>query len=252
MLVHRLEHVAPVPGLRRRDRPRRTVTASRPGPDPGTRPSVAGATRLALEAVAPRLWPVRVEGLDAVPSRGPAILAANHLSFFDSVVLVLAAPRPLAFVGKSEYLDRWKTRHLFPALGMIPIDRGGGRRALHALDAAAEVLAGGGLFAIYPEGTRSRDGLLHQGHRGVGQLAIATGAPVIPVGITGTKRIQPPGARVPRPFRTATVRFGQPLLASGYRGSARERRRHLTADVMAAIGSLSGQPVAPPAGATTG
>jgi 1-acyl-sn-glycerol-3-phosphate acyltransferase len=195
------------------------------------------------------LFRLRVEGTEHVPPSGAAIIAANHLSFFDSVVLTLAVPRRLRFVGKAEYLDRWTTRRLLPALGMIPMDRGSPRRAYGALRAAAEVLEGDELFAVYPEGTRSEDGTLQEGHNGVGHLSVTTGAAVIPVGIVGTDRIQPKGARVPRPFRRATVRFGSPIDPHRYAGSRRECRRRITSDVMSAIGELSGQgrPAAPAA-----
>ena len=149
-----------------------------------------------------RLFPVRVEGDEHLPATGPAIIAANHLSFFDHVALVLSVGRRLNFVGKSDYLDSWKTRFVLPALGMIPVDRDNPRRALGALEQAADVLRADELFAIYPEGTRSRDGSLHAGHTGVGHLSAATGVSIVPTGIVGTNRIQPPGARFPRPFRT--------------------------------------------------
>ena len=188
-----------------------------------------------------RLFRVRVEGDEHLPTAGGAIIAANHLSFFDSVALALAVPRPISFVGKAEYLDSWKTRRLFPALGMIPIERGSPRQASGALKVAAEVLEADELFAVYPEGTRTPDGTLHDGHNGVGHLSVTTGAFIIPAGIVGTDRIQPRGARLPRPFRTVIVRFGSPIDPGGYVGSRRDRRRRITSDVMSAIGNLSGQ-----------
>jgi 1-acyl-sn-glycerol-3-phosphate acyltransferase len=188
-----------------------------------------------------RAFRLQVEGEEHLPAEGAAIIAANHLSFFDSVALALAVRRPLSFVGKAEYLDRWMTRRLFPALGMIPVDRGRSRRAYGALRMAADVLDADQLFAVYPEGTRSRDGALHGGHAGVGHLSVTTGAAVIPAGIVGTDRIQPVGARVPRPFRAAVVRFGSPIEPAAYDGSRRDRRRRITHDVMSAISQLSGQ-----------
>ena len=124
----------------------------------------------------------------------------------------------MSFVGKIDYLDSWKTRVVLPALGMIPVDRDSPRQALGALEQAAEVLRADELFAIYPEGTRSRDGSLQSGHTGVGQLSVATGVSVVPAGIVGTNRIQPPAARLPRPFRPALVRFGPPIDPAGYPG----------------------------------
>ena len=191
--------------------------------------------------LARRLFRLRVEGDGHLPDVGPAIIAANHLSFFDHVALVLSVGRRLSFVGKVDYLNSWKTRFVLPALGMIPVDRDNPRRALGALDQAAGVLRADEFFAIYPEGTRSRDGSLHAGHTGVGHLSVGTGAPVVPTGIIGTNRIQPPGARLPRPFRPAVVRFGAPIDPARYRGTRRQCRRQITSDVMKAIGELTGQ-----------
>jgi 1-acyl-sn-glycerol-3-phosphate acyltransferase len=202
---------------------------------------LAGAARVAAGPLYRLLWPIRIDGLEHVPARGPAIIAANHISFFDSVALIMAVRRPLSFVGKAEYLDSWRTRHLLPALGMIPVSRTSARQALGALHLAAGVLARSGLFAIYPEGTRSRDGDLAPGHTGVAHIAVASGALIIPTGIIGTAGIQPPGARVPRPFRAAAIRFGPPIDPSSYGGGRRTRRRRITEDVMTAIQSLSGQ-----------
>ena len=186
---------------------------------------------------------MRVEGRANVPSEGGVIVAANHVSFFDSVVLLQEVRRRAYFIGKAEYLDSWTTKHLFPAMGLIPIDREQARKAMAALDVAAGVLRRGDVLGIYPEGSRSRDGLLHRGHTGVAQLALTTGAPIVPVGIVGTETIQPVGARVPRPFKRATVRFGAPLDPASYGGSPRRRRQLLTDDLMEAIRRLSRQPV---------
>ena len=225
---------------------RRRVPAAPPASEwrPGGR--FYGTAKVVAGSLYRTLWTAKVEGTEHIPGEGPAIIAANHISFFDSIALALTLPRQLGFVGKSEYLDSWKTRRLLPALGMIPIDRGSGRQALDALDAAAKILNGGGLFAIYPEGTRSRDGKLHAGHRGVGQLALLTGAPIIPTGIVGTDRVQPPGSSWPRPFSPIQVRFGPPIDPAAYQGVGRHRRRRITEEVMVAIQALSGQEYARP------
>lgn len=182
-------------------------------------------------------------GRSNVPEDGPAILAPNHVSFLDSALLMATMNRQIKFVGKAEYLDDWKTRVLFPAMGMIPIDRSGGAKSTAALDAARRVLDDGGLFGIFPEGTRSRDGRLHKGHTGVARLALQTGAPIIPVGIIGTRDIQPPDAPMPRPFMPATLHFGKPIDASRYAANADDRLilRQITDEVMFSIRELSGQ-----------
>ncbi|HEU5082639.1 MAG TPA: lysophospholipid acyltransferase family protein, partial [Acidimicrobiales bacterium] len=149
----------------------------------------------------------------------------------------------ISYVGKAEYLDDWKTKHLFPALGMIPIHRGGGSSSQRALDTAAEVLQRGELFGIYPEGTRSRTGKLHRGHTGPARLALRTGAPIIPVGLRGTDHLQPTGAPLPRPFRSCQVNIGPPIDVSRYRDRADDRLvlRQLIDEVMFEIRKLSGQ-----------
>jgi 1-acyl-sn-glycerol-3-phosphate acyltransferase len=199
--------------------------------------------RLSLGPAVRFLWRVHLVDIDHVPVRGGAILAPNHISFLDSAFLLLRLPRRITFVGKAEYLDDWKTKYLFPAVGMIPIQRGGGGAGNAALDAATRVIERGELFGIFPEGTRSRSGDLHKGHTGVARLALRTGAPIIPVGIIGTDHIQPPGASLPRPFLPATIRFGRPIDPGRYRQRAEDRMvlRQLTDEVMFEVRALTGQ-----------
>ena len=204
---------------------------------------LSAITRAGLTPLYRLLYPVRIEGAEHVPPDGPAILASNHISFFDTVVLMFSMDRGTRFIGKAEYMDSWKTRYVFPALGMIPIERNTGRQAMAALNTGANALRRGELLAIYPEGTRSRDGHLHRGHTGVAELALMTGAPIVPIGLVGTDRIQPVGARFPRPFRRAVIRIGQPLRPADYGGPKRRRRHQMTGDLMEAIRSLCRQPV---------
>ncbi len=189
------------------------------------------------------LWRVHVTGMHHVPDEGPAIFCPNHVSFFDSLVLPSVLPRRISYVGKAEYMDSWKTKHIFPAVGMIPIHRGGGSASQRALDTAAEVLAKGEFFGIYPEGTRSRNGKLHRGHTGPARLALRTGAPIIPVGLRGTDLIQPAGASLPRPFRSCQVNIGRPIDVTRYGNRSDDRLvlRQLIDEVMYEIRKLSGQ-----------
>lgn len=188
------------------------------------------------------LWRMTIEGMDNVPASG-AIIAPNHVSVLDSFVLPAVLPRRITFVGKAEYMDDWKTKHLFPALGMIPIDRKGGSAADAALDAAAGILGHGELFGIYPEGTRSRDGVLHKGRTGVARLSLRTGAPIVPVGLVGTREIQPPDQPMPRPFKPITVRFGRPIDPARFRARDGDPLlfREITDELMFEIAQLSGQ-----------
>jgi 1-acyl-sn-glycerol-3-phosphate acyltransferase len=154
----------------------------------------------ALSAPARRgLVRLRVEGAANLPPEGPAIIAANHLSFFDSVLLMFALPRRVYALGKAEYTDRRITRWLFCGAGMILVRRERPSDLAGAFDQAREVLDAGGVLAIFPEGTRSRDGQLHRGHSGAAHLALETGARLVPVGIIGTDQILQTGARLVRP-----------------------------------------------------
>ncbi|WP_435199946.1 lysophospholipid acyltransferase family protein [Janibacter sp. GS2] len=191
---------------------------------------------------------VRVEGLEHVPRTGPVIIASNHLSFIDSMIIPLAAGRKVGFLGKAEYLEGrgitgWLKRVWFGEFGgMISVDRSDARAAARSLEVAEEHLAGGGAFGIYPEGTRSRDGKLHKGRTGVGRLAAATDAVVIPCGLTGTDRVQPVGTKGLRPHRV-TVRFAPPVDVDTRREQHVKTRlyRAITDDVMDAIAERCGQ-----------
>lgn len=189
------------------------------------------------------LYRAQVSGLEHVPVDGPAIISPNHRSFFDSPLVMTMTPRPVVFLGKAEYMDKTATKYLFPAFGMVPIKRDARKASMAALETAADLLRDGQLVGIYPEGTRSRDGDLHRGHSGVAHLAAMTGAPIIPVGITGTHRVQPIGAAVPRPFRGPVhLRFGEPIHPDHYRyGGSRKRRQQMLDDVMASIAALTDQ-----------
>jgi 1-acyl-sn-glycerol-3-phosphate acyltransferase len=199
--------------------------------------------RAVLQPTFDFLWRIEVQGREHIPDDGGAVFAPNHLSVIDHFVLGAALPRQIVFVGKAEYMDSWKTKYLFPALGMIPIDRTGGSAAEAALDAAVSVVESGRFFGIYPEGTRSRDGKLHKGHTGVARVALRTGCPILPVGLQGTLEVQPPDSPVPRPFRMMRIRVGRPIDVSRYQGRADDRLllRQITDEVMYEICALSGQ-----------
>lgn len=199
--------------------------------------------RTVARPVALRLWHVERRGYEQLPERGPAILCPNHISFFDSALLMLTVPRNISFVGKAEYLDDWKTKHLFPALGMIPIDRSGGAKSQAALDAAEAVLRRGELFGIYPEGTRSRDGRLHKGRTGAARLAMTVGCPIFPVGIVGTDTIQPIDAKMPKLGASCSITIGRPILPERYVGRGPEHLawRSMIDEVMFEIRELTGQ-----------
>lgn len=208
------------------------------------------AMRFVIAPLARLVYRPVVEGRRNVPKHGAVIVASNHLSFIDSVVIPIVAPRPVIFIAKREYWTGTGAKGLllrawFTAIGSIPIERGSHRAAQAALAAALQVLEAGQAFGIYPEGTRSRDGRLYRGRTGVGWLALAAQVPVVPVALIGTDEIQPVGARIPR-LRRITVRFGAPLRFArpGPGTTPAQARRHVTDEIMAAIAELSHQPLA--------
>jgi 1-acyl-sn-glycerol-3-phosphate acyltransferase len=193
------------------------------------------------------VWRPDVAGLERVPATGPVILASNHLSFVDSVVIPCVVPRKVVFLAKSDYftgtgLRGAASRAWFEGLGMLPVDREDSRAALATLDTALAVLERGEAFGIYPEGTRSRDGRIYRGRTGVAHLALTAGCPVVPVGLSGTENIQPVGSNRPR-LAEVTVRFGEPLDFTGrFDGvPAGRARRDATDTIMGAIQELTGQ-----------
>jgi len=218
------------------------VTSASSDEHPGAN-ALQDSWRALVGPLAKRLWRLHLEGYDRIPVDGPAILCPNHISFLDSAFLMLTVPRRISFVGKAEYMDSWKTKHIFPALGMIPIDRAGGDRSQAALQAAAAVLGRGELFGIFPEGTRSRDGALYRGHTGAARLALQIGCPILPVGVIGTREIQPPDAKLPKLRMDCTIRIGRPIKVERYQDRADDRMvlRQITDEVMFEIRELTGQ-----------
>jgi 1-acyl-sn-glycerol-3-phosphate acyltransferase len=203
-------------------------------------------SRLTLGPLARVLFRASIVGRKNVPKTGPVILASNHLSFIDSVVITLFSPRPVSFLAKDSYftgkgLKGFASRVFFTGIGAIPVKRGAGQAAQEALDAGLGLLHQGEAFAIYPEGTRSLDGRLYRGKTGVAWLALNAGVPVIPVALTGTEKVQPVGTRG---IRAAKIRiqFGEPLNLSHHgKADSGRARRHATDEVMDAIAALSGQ-----------
>ncbi|WEH18689.1 lysophospholipid acyltransferase family protein [Streptomyces sp. VNUA24] len=190
-----------------------------------------------------------VEGLENIPPEGAAILASNHLSFSDSFFLPAVLDRKVTFIAKAEYFTtpgvKGKlTAAFFKGVGQLPVDRSGARGAGEAaINSGIKVIESGELFGIYPEGTRSPDGRLYRGKPGgLARVALATGAPVIPVAMIDTEKIQPPGKVLPKVMRPG-IRIGRPLDFSRYQGMEHDRfvLRALTDEVMYEIMKLSGQ-----------
>lgn len=187
-----------------------------------------------------------VTGLDNVPTDGGFIVASNHLSFLDSVLIAGIFPRPVGFIAKAEYFTQKGVRgtgkrFFFESFGSIPVDRDRQAGGVEALYRLADVINAGQGVGIYPEGTRSRDGRLYRGKNGVGWLALTTGVPVVPVGLRGTEKLQAPDKSMMRPAKFE-MHIGEPLQFEklGEKHSMKPRKAATTA-VMDAIAELSGQ-----------
>jgi 1-acyl-sn-glycerol-3-phosphate acyltransferase len=190
------------------------------------------------------LFRPKVKGLRNVPGSGPVIIASNHLSFSDSIFMPLVVPRKVTFLAKSEYFTSpgpkgFLKKLTFIARGQVPVDRSGGRRSEAALIAGLKVLADGKCLGIYPEGTRSPDGRLYKGRSGIARLAIDSGAPIIPVAMFNTEKIQPTGTLMPKVMRVEMI-FGEPMY---FEGDSTDLLylREVTDKIMNAIQEISGQ-----------
>ncbi|GLY14706.1 1-acyl-sn-glycerol-3-phosphate acyltransferase [Kineosporia rhizophila] len=206
--------------------------------------------RLIRLVLTPAVWlfgrPV-VKGREHLPRTGPVIVAGNHLSFSDSLFLILVVRRPVVFLAKNEYFTGrgplgWLQRGFFAAAGQIPVDRKNPGRAAGSLQQAVRILEQGKVWGIFPEGTRSPDGRLHRGKTGVIRVALATGAPVVPVVLRGTDRVNPPGTTIWRPGRVH-ITFCPPLDLSSYRERPHNQAlfREITDELMQILARHSGQ-----------
>ncbi len=189
----------------------------------------------------------RIEGLENVPSSGPAIVAGNHLSFADHFLMPAMLKRRITFLAKAEYftgpgLKGRLTAAFFHSAGQIPVDRSGKDAGQAAIREGLGVLSKDELLGIYPEGTRSHDGRLYKGKVGVAVMALKAGVPVIPCAMIGTFEAQPPGRKIPK-IHPVSIRFGEPLEFSRYSGMENEKAilRAITDEIMYAILSLSEQ-----------
>ncbi|HSJ43630.1 MAG TPA: lysophospholipid acyltransferase family protein [Euzebyales bacterium] len=204
--------------------------------DPTRAPPLYVAIRAVLRPIVLGALHPTVEGLANVPDEGPAILCSNHLSMLDPILVPLLLDRPIVFLAKSEYFHAGPFRWLFDALGVVPVARAGGSAARAGLDRGTDVLRAGGLLCLFPEGTRSPDGRLYRGKTGPIRLARRSGAPIVPVGLIGTREVIPPHTFVPRLGAAVTVRFGAQLLV-GDRADLRSEADRL----MGVIRTLTGQ-----------
>lgn len=189
----------------------------------------------------------KITGLANVPTEGGLIMAGNHTTFMDNFMIPLLMSRRVTYVAKSDYftgsgIKGLLQRMFFGGVGMIPIDRSGGKASEAALQTGLRVLLEGGVMGIFPEGTRSPDGRLYRGKTGVARLALAAGVPVVPVGLVGLHRLQPAGQTIPK-FGKVEIRIGKPLDFSRYAGMEDDRfvLRSITDEIVYELMVLGGQ-----------
>src|SRR5947207_86146 len=186
----------------------------------GVNPVVYWLVRAALVPFFPAYFRMRRIGREHIPSSGPVIVAANHRSFLDPFVIATMARRPMYYVAKRELFRRRWVAWLLGALGAFPVNRGASDTEM--ITTAKTILERGDIVLIFPEGTRIRPGSLGQPKRGVGRLALETGAPVVPVAVFGTEavrrgwRIRPHKVRIRagRALRFPKVENASPALAT--------------------------------------
>jgi 1-acyl-sn-glycerol-3-phosphate acyltransferase len=185
----------------------------------------------------------KMKGLENIPEDGPAILAANHQSFLDDLLLPLVVPkRKVVFLGKADYFDKWYLRWFFKGANVIPVRRESRSASEDALRAGVRALRENRLVGIFPEGTRSPDGRLYRGKTGVARMALEARVPVIPVAIVGTFDLLPYDRKVPKAGRVE-LRFGKPLLFERHYETPADRfvLRSVTDEIMYEIMLLGGQ-----------
>ncbi len=195
--------------------------------------------RVGLKPGVLALWLKSVEGQGHLPASGPVLVASNHESYLDFILLDAALPRPPIYLAGEIFYRSRILSWAFNRMRFVRVDRQ--NRGRGAIRSALHALAGGDLVVIYPEGTRSPDGRLRKAHDGVGMLAHISEAPVVPVAILGAHEAWPKGAPRPCPY-PCRVRFGQPLRFSK---AAYKKDRHIVSEstrcIMRSIAAIAGE-----------
>ena len=193
-------------------------------------------TRLTLGTFLRIMFRPRYLDRDKIPVDGPLIIAANHLSHIDPAFIMTAVKRPVSYLSKKEHFDSPVRRLVFKHVGVIPVDREAG--GAEGLEEAIQILKEDGAIGIFPEGTRSKDGVMAKGKTGVARLAAITSASVVPVAIRQTDGVWPVTKRIPRPWRKFYYKFGEPMMFPDGE-ITKENLREFTDKIMKEIESLS-------------
>ena len=198
--------------------------------------AVTITSRIVCLGIAKIAFRLHIEGEEFIPRTGPTILAANHASFIDPIVIMVSVRRPVRFMAKQELFRVPLVGWLIRQFGTFPINRN--RINLQAFKQAASILEAGEVIAIFPEGTRGDGSELRPAKPGIGLIAARSGAPVIPVLHQGTGKVLPKGAWFPRPYRIV-IKFGPPLrFGEGHIGKRQEQAELFTQTIMEKIAAL--------------
>lgn len=156
-------------------------------------------------------WPVKVKGENNSHYKPPFILAANHVSYMDPIILAITVPVPISFIAKKEVFEIPILSCIFKRIGVIPVDRKNINPT--AVRKSINILNEGKILGIFPEGTRSSNGELMDLNIGMIKIAMQTNVPIMPVGLYGTREIYPPQAKFPALFKKQTIcsYFGKPI-----------------------------------------
>ena len=187
------------------------------------------------KAVARTFFAYRVVGAENMIEEGPCIIAANHCSYLDPPLVGIACRRAIHYLARKSLLDLPVLGPILPELNVIPVDQKNADRS--ALMGAIRVVRHGGAVLIFPEGTRSADGALQAARPGLGMIAAKTGAPVVPVHVSGTYAAFPKGARIPRPA-TVEVTVGRPMFPAPESNGARADYEAISREVLQRIAAL--------------
>jgi len=188
------------------------------------------------KVIAKTFFNYRVIGAENMIEEGPCIIAANHCSYLDPPLVGVACKRAIHYLARKSLLDVPILGPILPELNVIPVDQKNADRS--ALMGAIRVVKNGGAVLIFPEGSRSPDGQLQPAQPGIGMIAAKTGAPVVPVRITGSYEAFPRGRALPRRAKvTATV--GPPIVFESEMNNARDAYVNLSAEIFAAMATLN-------------
>jgi len=193
---------------------------------------LAHLVRGTLGAALSALFRTQVVGRENLPATGGVILAGNHISYGDPVLLWCRSPRPVHFMAKSELWHNDVLGFGLDHFWAFPVNRGASDRS--ALAKASEYLKAGDPVGIFPEGTRNFEGNV-EAQGGAAFLAMRNEVPIVPVGITGTDRIKPPGTRGIH-FPKVVISFGKAIDPAAFEGGRKERVEAMTAEIMRRIG----------------